>query len=225
MRVLLVTEAVEFAERFKKMCGEEHYLGTFLTPELAFKETANQEYEFAICDEDFLVRIKSQFQGPVFALSSTSSSKTWVASLQHGADGIFFNDQSVEGILLQLLAYQRRWSQKSATRRFLPRYGMLIDLDKYRVELNGKVLNLTLTELKVLKELANEDNRVVSRSVIQQEVFGQLSPGNRSLDVHVCSLRKKLRPYGLDVESVRGVGYRLLQQDSPRLRSVASDGH
>lgn len=223
MRILLLTEAVEFTEKFKRACGEEHELGTFLTPDAFLQSKTSGEFDCAVCDERFLTKLRNHFAGPIFILSSTTSTKNWISGLQQGADGVLFHDQPAEGALLQVQAFLRRWAQRTATRRFLPKYGMLIDLDKYRVELGGKALNLTLTELKVLKELANEDDRVVPRNAIQQEVFGQLAPGNRSLDVHVCSLRKKLRPHGLDVESVRGVGYRLLQQGGPRLRAVASE--
>ncbi len=114
----------------------------------------------------------------------------WVSLLQQGADGVVFIEHSGDAILAVVTAFMRRWGQKSATRRFLARFGLLIDLERYRVELGGAVLDLTLTELKVLKELASDDDRVIPRMAIQQQVFGQLAPGNRSLDVHVCSLRK-----------------------------------
>lgn len=210
MRLLLVTEHEEFTEKFKKTVGQEHYLGTFLTPDSLQQSRQNSGFDVAIVDQKFFDRLHSVLQIPTFILSSTIEPTTWMIVLEQGADGVLFSDLTPEGSLAQVLASLRRWRDKSSTQRILPKYGLRIDLERYRVELKGHVLDLTLTELKVLKELASEDDRVIPRTSIQQEVFGQLSPGNRSLDVHVCSLRKKLRPHGLDVESVRGVGYRLL---------------
>jgi len=67
-----------------------------------------------------------------------------------------------------------------------------------------------LTEFKILRELASEDSKVVSRLEIQTRVFGEGKLSNRSLDVHVCALRKKVKARGLEIDSVRGVGYRLI---------------
>ena len=86
---------------------------------------------------------------------------------------------------------------------------MTVDSEHYTAEVGGKALNLTLTEFKILRELACEDVKVISRSEIQSRVFGEAKLSTRSLDVHVCSLRKKIKAVGLDIDSVRGVGYRL----------------
>lgn len=216
MRLLLVTDHEEFTEQVQKVSGQEHHLGIFLTPDALALSKQNLEFDCAVCDERFYQRLRAQMQIPIFILSTTKLAPTWIQTLQQGADGVVYEDQPAEAVVAILAAFLRRWGQRNATRRFLPRFGMLIDLDRYRVELSGNVLDLTLTELKVLKELATEDDRVIPRMAIQQQVFGQLAPGNRSLDVHVCSLRKKLRPHGVDVESIRGVGYRLLPYGSGR---------
>jgi DNA-binding response OmpR family regulator len=213
MRLLLVSEHEEFTGKLQKQAGEGLSFGIFLTPDELVKSRQTLDFDAAVCDVKFLNRLKVLFKNPIFVLSmltSTVATSPWIDGLKQGADGVLFEEMTVEGCLATVSASLRRWREKSSTQRLLPKFGLLIDLERYRVELKGHVLDLTLTELKVLKELANEEDRVVPRAAIQQEVFGQLSPGNRSLDVHVCSLRKKLRPNGLDVESVRGVGYRLL---------------
>lgn len=220
MRLLLVTQSNQFSEKLKQVSGHEHNIASFPSVELFVKSQLSGDFDCAVCDEKWFPLLKNHFAHPIFVIGSTQTSPTWINSLQAGADGVVFDDLSPVGTLAQLSAFLKRLSQKSQTRRFLPRFGMLIDLERYRVELNDKVLDLTLTELKVLKELASEDDRVIPRTAIQQEVFGQLSPGNRSLDVHVCSLRKKLRAHGVDVESVRGVGYRLLPFGMPQPRAA-----
>lgn len=94
-------------------------------------------------------------------------------------------------------------------RRFVPRLQLVLDSQRYRVEVQGSALGLTLTEFKILRELATDKEKVVSRREIQGQVFGSQQLSKRSLDVHICALRKKLGPYNLDIDSVRGVGYRL----------------
>jgi DNA-binding response OmpR family regulator len=210
MRFLLVSEQEEFKGKAKKTASQEYSFGIFLTPDELMRSSSVSEFDCAICDPKYFIKLKTFFNNPIFLLSSTVSQPTWIEQLHQGADGVVFEDLPLEGSLALAAASLRRWRESRSTKRHLPKFDLLIDLERYRVELKGHVLDLTLTELKVLKELANEDDRVIPRASIQQEVFGQLAPGNRSLDVHVCSLRKKLRPNGLDVESVRGVGYRLL---------------
>jgi DNA-binding response OmpR family regulator len=227
VRLVLVTDHKEFAEKIRVVCGQEHYLGTFLTPDSLLQTNAQSknplDYDCAICDLEVFSRLRSEFKNPIFVLSTMEATAIWRSALQQGADAVLFTDLPAEAAMEQILAFMRRWQRdKGATRRHLTRFDLLIDLERYRVELNGKVLDLTLTELKVLKELASDDDQVIPRMAIQQEVFGQLAPGNRSLDVHVCSLRKKLRPHGLDVESVRGVGYRLLPHGSRRLKAAGA---
>ena len=70
-------------------------------------------------------------------------------------------------------------------------------------------LTLTLTEIRLLRELAAMDLDVAARDALEACVFGGDGGKRRSLDVHICSLRKKLKAAGLMIESVRGVGYRL----------------
>lgn len=95
------------------------------------------------------------------------------------------------------------------SRRFVPRLGLVLDSQRYRVEVRGEQVILTLTEYKILRAIATDSDGIVERTEIQSQVFGAAQLSKRSLDVHVCSLRKKLRPHGLDVTSVRGIGYGL----------------
>jgi DNA-binding response OmpR family regulator len=108
----------------------------------------------------------------------------------------------------QVKSYLRRQGLADA-RRFVPRLGLMLDSQRYRVEVRGKGLELTLTEYKILRALSTDQDVVVARREIQNQVFGEAQISKRSLDVHICALRKKLRPFGLDISSVRGVGYGL----------------
>jgi DNA-binding response OmpR family regulator len=91
----------------------------------------------------------------------------------------------------------------------VPRLSLVLDSQRYKVEVRGRQLSLTLTEFKILRALATEQSLIVSRKELQTEAFNADQISKRSLDVHICSLRKKLAPQGLDIASVRGVGYRL----------------
>jgi DNA-binding response OmpR family regulator len=147
---------------------------------------------------------------PVIFLTTEMNGDFLASALDAGADGFIpkplFSGRHFEARVKSIF---RRQQQLGLAKRHIERLKMTIDSEHYTAEVDNKTLNLTLTEFKILRELACEDARVVSRAEIQTRVFGEAKLSTRSLDVHVCSLRKKIKPSGLDVDSVRGVGYRL----------------
>jgi DNA-binding response OmpR family regulator len=89
---------------------------------------------------------------------------------------------------------------------------LVVDEDSYQVRLRGQPLDLTFKEFELLKTLANAPNRVFTRDLLLQEVWGyDYFGGSRTVDVHVRRLRAKLGPeYEAMIATVRGVGYKLV---------------
>lgn len=160
-------------------------------------------------DLDWLQQHEVTSKQPVFLLKNEINEDFLVRTFECGADGAFTRAFFTRRILVaRVNSFLRRQSLGGA-RRLVKRVGMTIDSKRHEVDVDGQALSLTLTEFRILNQLATPDDRVVSRGLIQKEVFGGSQISKRSLDVHVCSLRKKLKNYELDIESARGVGYRL----------------
>ena len=89
---------------------------------------------------------------------------------------------------------------------------LVVDEESYQVRLRGQPLDLTFREFELLKALATAPNRVFTREVLLQEVWGyDYFGGSRTVDVHVRRLRAKLGPeYEAMIATVRGVGYKLV---------------
>ena len=89
---------------------------------------------------------------------------------------------------------------------------LVVDEDSYQVRLRGKPLDLTYKEFELLKALANAPNRVFTRELLLQDVWGyDYFGGSRTVDVHVRRLRAKLGPeHEQMIVTVRGVGYKLV---------------
>jgi DNA-binding response OmpR family regulator len=89
---------------------------------------------------------------------------------------------------------------------------LIVDEDSYQVRLRGQPLDLTYKEFELIKALANAPNRVFTRELLLQEVWGyDYFGGSRTVDVHVRRLRAKLGPeYEQMIVTVRGVGYKLV---------------
>lgn len=220
MRILLLSDRDGFREEYKEACAKEsHHLIEAESVQAYDKAIANYDCDVVICEFTFLEHVVKTCSAPIFGIVPKEEDDNRVAEvLFKKVDGLIGAHRNGEVAFAQTVAFLRRIRARGEARRFVSRYGLMIDLERHRVQVKEQDLQLTLTELRVLRELAFEDDRIVPRAQIQSKVFGQLDKSKRALDVHVCSLRKKLRSVDIDVESVRGVGYRLAPF-APRQRS------
>ena len=146
---------------------------------------------------------------PAMFMNAELSEEFVFKALECGVDGLVPKALfSRRFLTARVNAFLRR-RQRSDARRVVARLGLVIDREKLQAEVKGKPLTLTPTEFKILRELATEDGQPVSRARIQAQVFGAERFSKRSLDVHICALRKKLKAMNLDITSARGVGYLL----------------
>lgn len=101
---------------------------------------------------------------------------------------------------------------------------LVVDEDSYQVRLRGQPLDLTFKEFELLKALAGAPNRVFTRDLLLQEVWGyDYFGGSRTVDVHIRRVRAKLGPeYESMIVTVRGVGYKLVPPG--RRRGESDDG-
>jgi two-component system phosphate regulon response regulator PhoB len=89
-------------------------------------------------------------------------------------------------------------------------HGITIDVSRHEVFVDGAAVNLSATEFAILEFLARNPGWVFSRNKIIDSVKGKDYPvTERSVDVQILGLRKKLGEYGRYIQTVRGVGYRL----------------
>lgn len=86
-----------------------------------------------------------------------------------------------------------------------------VEHDNYYVALGGHALKLPRTEFLIISRLARNPERVVSSDVLWRSAWGDSKPLNtESLHVHIYRLRHKLEPYGIRLETMINVGYRLM---------------
>jgi DNA-binding response OmpR family regulator len=85
-----------------------------------------------------------------------------------------------------------------------------INMDRHEVSVNDKLLKLTLTEFRLLSTLAEADGRILRRNLLIDQAIGMDAiVTDRTIDVHLTALRRKLGPARRCLKTVRGVGYRL----------------
>jgi len=156
---------------------------------------------------------------PVIILTARNAEEEVVQGLKYGADDYITKPFGVAELLARVSAVLRRTMSddqlldKNATGEKVITVGdLFIYPEKYEVMLHGESIPLRPKEFEVLLYLVQRPGVVVTRDDLMNIVWGfDYIGGQRTVDVHVSSLRKKLEmnQQSVQIESIRGVGYKL----------------
>jgi len=149
-------------------------------------------------------------QIPIIMLTAKGEEADIVTGLELGADDYITKPFSPRVMLARVRAVLRRVQvEPPAEGTPLKIHELVIHPGRHEVSVSGQPLDLTVTEFRLLYMLASRPGWVFTREQIVKGVHGEDYPASdRSVDVQVVSLRKKLGPEGKYLETVRGVGYR-----------------
>ena len=148
---------------------------------------------------------------PVVMLTARGEEIARVVGFELGADDYIVKPFSVRELLLRIQAILRRAKgPESPETESTIEFGTLrIDREAHRVWVEGKEIELTALEFRLLLMLYDRRNRVQTRAALLDDVWGiQAEITTRTVDTHVKRLREKLEAARDYVETVRGVGYR-----------------
>lgn len=147
---------------------------------------------------------------PIIMLSAKGEEADIVAGLELGAHDYVCKPFSPRVLIARIRACLRHHNRKPEPKNEVVRHeGMVIDPIRHEVMLGEQPLELTVTEFRVLHFLASRPGWVFTRNQIIDAVHGdKYAVTERSVDVQIVGLRKKLGEYGECIETVRGVGYR-----------------
>jgi DNA-binding response OmpR family regulator len=147
---------------------------------------------------------------PVIMLTARAEEADRVLGLELGADDYVVKPFSPKELAARVKAVLRRASPEAARTRLEVADGLVIDADTMEVLVNGRKLELTQAEFRILHFLASRSGWVFSREKILDHLWGdEKNVTDRSVDVHVKHLRDKLGPAGKMIVNVRGIGYKL----------------
>lgn len=147
---------------------------------------------------------------PIIMLTAKGEDSDIIIGLELGADDYIIKPFSPRILLARVKAVLRRKKESSQEHLSIIKQGdLVIYPDRREVFIGELKIELTATEFAVLQLLAAKPGRVFSRSQIVDIARGEDYPvTDRSVDVHIVSLRKKLDKYGAFIQTVRGVGYK-----------------
>tara|TARA_B100000749_G_scaffold280887_2_gene280066 strand:+ start:135392 stop:136078 length:687 start_codon:yes stop_codon:yes gene_type:complete len=147
---------------------------------------------------------------PIIMVTGVAGEDDKVAALEMGADDYVVKPFLPKELSARIRAVLRRVQEEpTEPEPVLQNNGLAVDVKSHTVTLDGEEVHLTLTEFKILSELLKQKGQVLSRDKLRQKALGNLNVTDRTIDVHMASLRKKLTRCGDDIQTVRGVGYRM----------------
>jgi two-component system phosphate regulon response regulator PhoB len=148
-------------------------------------------------------------QIPIIMLTAKAEEIDRIVGLEFGADDYVPKPFSPREVILRIRAIMRRADAKEEEEH-LAVGSIVIDPARHEVSVNGKRVNLTSLEFKLLHTLMRRRGRVQGRDRLLNDVWGYESViDTRTVDTHVRRLRKKLGKAAEVIESVRGFGYRM----------------
>ena len=146
---------------------------------------------------------------PVIMATAKGTEYDRVIGLDSGADDYLSKPFGMMEMLSRIRAVLRRTTAGNIA-RVLCIDGLELNPETYTVSADGEDLRLTRKEYSLLRVLMETPERVFSRELLLEIVWGMAYMGEtRTVDVHIGTLRTKLGRYGTYIETVRGIGYRM----------------
>ena len=150
---------------------------------------------------------------PIIFLSAKIEEEDQVKGLMLGGDDYLTKPVSPQVILAHVKAVLRRSGVEES--KTLQVDNLTIYEDEYRASLDGKDLGLTLTEFELVRYLVRHPRKAFTRQQLLETIWKDaMMVTERTVDAHIKNLREKLGSFAKHIQTVRGVGYRFVQDDT-----------
>jgi len=150
---------------------------------------------------------------PVMMLTARGTETDEIVGFNMGADDYVTKPFRVQPLIHRVRALLRRVETAESGKTVLSMHGIDIDRANHVASFNGQLVELTPTEFRMLWTLMSQPGRPFSRNELMETARGEDANSlERTIDVHVRSLRKKMDTLADLIETVRGVGYRFVRK-------------
>ncbi len=156
-----------------------------------------------------LHQLRRHSEVPVIMLTARTHRSDRIEGLDKGADDYLVKPFDPDELLSRVRAVLRRIATSRYLNETMTRFGEIrIDASRREVWRGNHLIDLTAMEFDILDLLVRSPGRIVSRDEITEALFERkATPSDRSLDVHISRLRKKLESGHTLIRTIRGVGY------------------
>ncbi len=220
--VLLIDDDIELSKLLEEyLQSEQFHLDSAHDGPAGLQKALAGQYAVVVLDVmlpgmsglDVLKQLRQKSAVPVLMLTARGSELDRILGLELGADDYLAKPFNPRELVARLRAILRRTSTSTGATPSQPVH--LADVDVHpesrSVNCSGKPVTLTGAEFDLLYTFLRSPGKIISREDLTQAALGRpMSPMDRSIDVHVSNLRRKLGPYDGEqerIKAIRGSGY------------------
>jgi two-component system, OmpR family, response regulator len=218
MKILVVEDNRKLARFLHRALSEERHVVDIVSDgATAVEQVATIDYDLVILDwmlpemDGLSVCRTLRSRGarvPILMLTARGDVNERITGLDAGADDYLSKPFDLGELLARVRALHRRVEAAGVVLRAGP---LVIDRARHRAELDGRRLTLTPREFAMLAYFAAERGRTVPRTELLSKLWDiNFDPGSNVVEVHIRHLRDKLGAWSRLIETVRGVGYRMI---------------
>jgi len=161
---------------------------------------------------EILRRVRQQSRVPVLMLTARGEDVDRIVGLELGADDYLSKPFNPRELVARIKAILRRWDNKATSGR-IEVNGIALDPGTRQVLREGVPVETTTLEFQILEMLMRAAGRVVSRDALMEALYNRkATPFDRSIDMHVSHLRRKLEGETPLIKTIRGVGYQFVSE-------------
>lgn len=195
--VEIATDGVETIEKFKRF-----------EPDLILLDVMMPRMDgFEVCRD-----IRRDSNVPIIMVTARGEDFEKIMGLDIGADDYIVKPFSCAEVMARVRAILRRLNINTENSKIFTCGNLTINLENYMVEISNKPVRLTKKEIEILWTLASNSNKVFSRDLLLDKLWGfDFYGDSRTVDSHIKRLRAKLEEYshdGWEIETIWGVGYK-----------------
>lgn len=226
MNILLVDDDQELCALLKRYLERELFrVHAIHNAEEGLSEALSGKYEAVILDImlpggdglDVLASIRQRSDIPVLMLTAKGDEMDRISGLEIGADDYLPKPCNPRELTARLRSITRRNRSNNVADAQITVDDLEIDFDQHQVLKDGEPLDLTITEFNILGVLIREVDKVVEKNQLAEKSLQRsLTLFDRSLDMHLSNLRKKLgnnRQGNARIKTMRGIGYMYAQEE------------
>ena len=219
-KILIIDDDEELCELVSEyLSAEDFQVESANDGETGLNKALSGDYDLAILDVmlpkingfDVLRQLRERSKMPVLMLTARGDDTERIVGLEIGADDYLPKPFNPRELLARLRAILRRARSDGSSPEKLQVDDLEISTSSRSVRIDGREISVTSVEFDLLRALVKEAGKIVKKDALSEEVLErELSPYDRSLDMHISNLRKKLGPRsdGSDrIKTVRSVGY------------------
>lgn len=219
MRILIVDDDEELASLLSELLAREGFRVDMQNDgRRGLAAALNGGYDLLVLDVmlpgldgfEILKRVRRESKLPVLMLTARGEDEDRIVGLELGADDYLPKPFNTRELVARIRAVMRRLEQRQPGGR-LEVNGISIEPGTREVRRNGDLVDATTFEFDILETLMRSAGRVVSRDELMEELYGRkATPFDRSVDMHISHLRKKLEAEKPLIKTIRGVGYQFV---------------